>query len=312
MSDGATFVDIDRDEVQKSVPAPSLLRQFIAGGVGGVCLVFTGHPLDTVKVKIQTMPVVKGEAPLYKGTMDCITKTVKADGIKGLYKGMAAPIVGVTPMYALCFFGYGMGQKAFTTEETYKNLNQENLLRIAAAGATSGLFTTPILAPGERLKCVMQVSPKGMYKGPIDCAKQLYAKGGMKSMMRGFTATAARDSIASAFYFSSYEVLKQKLTPEGETGPGVGGTLLAGGSAGMFNWAVALPIDTLKSKLQVAPDGKYQHGIRSVFADVMRNEGPLALYRGFAPVMLRAFPANAACFLGYETALVFLDRVGCP
>jgi len=29
----------------------------------------------------------------------------------GLYRGMAAPLIGVTPMYALCFFGYGLGQK---------------------------------------------------------------------------------------------------------------------------------------------------------------------------------------------------------
>jgi solute carrier family 25 carnitine/acylcarnitine transporter 20/29 len=86
--------------------------------------------------------------------------------------------------------------------------------------------------------------------------------------------------------------------------------------AGILNWIPALPFDTLKSRLQVAPvsvmscafacsvtvtrvqEGKYKHGIRSVFADVMRTEGPTALYKGFTAVMLRAFPANAACFLG--------------
>lgn len=29
----------------------------------------------------------------------------------GLYKGMAAPILGVTPMYAVCFLGFGIGKK---------------------------------------------------------------------------------------------------------------------------------------------------------------------------------------------------------
>lgn len=32
-------------------------------------------------------------------------------GVKGLYKGMAAPIIGVTPMFAVCFFGFGLGKK---------------------------------------------------------------------------------------------------------------------------------------------------------------------------------------------------------
>jgi len=29
---------------------PSLIKSFTAGGVGGVALVCTGHPLDTIKV----------------------------------------------------------------------------------------------------------------------------------------------------------------------------------------------------------------------------------------------------------------------
>ena len=29
---------------------PSALKNFLAGGVGGVCLVVSGHPLDTIKV----------------------------------------------------------------------------------------------------------------------------------------------------------------------------------------------------------------------------------------------------------------------
>lgn len=34
-----------------------------------------------------------------------------SQGVKGLYKGMAAPIIGVTPMFAVCFFGFGLGKK---------------------------------------------------------------------------------------------------------------------------------------------------------------------------------------------------------
>lgn len=59
----------------------------------------------------------------------------------------------------------------------------------------------------------------------------------------------------------------------------------------------------------VAPEGKYPNGIRSVFVDIMRTEGPKALFKGVTPVMIRAFPANAACFLGYEIALKFLNYI---
>ena len=41
-----------------------------------------------------------------------------------------------------------------------------------------------------------------------------------------------------------------------------------------------------------APEGKYR-GLRDVFSDVMRTDGLRGMYKGFVPVMLRAFPANA-------------------
>ena len=96
-------------------------------------------------------------------------------------------------------------------------------MRIGLAGATSGLFTTPILAPGERIKCTLQVQKPGpdgklKYNGPMDCAKKLYAEGGIRSLNRGFAATMARDSLASFMYFSTYELLKHQLTPEGASG----------------------------------------------------------------------------------------------
>jgi solute carrier family 25 carnitine/acylcarnitine transporter 20/29 len=37
----------------------------------------------------------------------------------------------------------------------------------------------------------------------------------------------------------------------------VGRTVLAGGTAGICNWLVAIPADVVKSRLQTAPDGVY-------------------------------------------------------
>ena len=121
--------------------------------------------------------------------------------------------------------------------------------------------------------------------------------------------------------------------------------------AGIFNWLGCIPIDTLKTKLQTAPEGtlylplfsapitpsdhvrlmssaracvvaatvshllqrfagKYPNGIRSVFKDVIKNDGWRALYRGIGPILIRAFPANAACFLGVETAMKAMNYAG--
>ena len=33
------------------------IRSFIAGGAGGISIVLSGHPFDTIKVRMQIMPL---------------------------------------------------------------------------------------------------------------------------------------------------------------------------------------------------------------------------------------------------------------
>jgi solute carrier family 25 carnitine/acylcarnitine transporter 20/29 len=70
------------------------LRALVAGGAGGVCAVVVGHPFDLVKVRLQT-----SEKGVYSGAMDVVRKAIAKEGLaRGLYAGVSAPLVGVTPM----------------------------------------------------------------------------------------------------------------------------------------------------------------------------------------------------------------------
>ncbi|KRY37674.1 Protein dif-1 [Trichinella spiralis] len=267
------------------------LRNFLAGGIGGVCCVVTGHPFDTIKVRLQTASAATGGT----STLSCLKKTVVEEGVLALYKGMAAPVVGVAPLFALYFFGCSIGKRLQQTNAD----EQLSILKTFNAGALSGMMTTLIVAPGERIKCLLQVQhqhqgSEAKYTGPVDVFKKLYKEGGIRSIYRGTVATLLRDVPASGAYLATYEFLMRSMKSSDDTGElSVSKTLLAGGVAGLANWAVALPQDVLKSRLQIAPSGMYPNGMRDVARQLIREEGPLALYRGFTPVMLRAFPANA-------------------
>lgn len=70
------------------------LRSLAAGGFGGVCAVVVGHPFDLVKVRLQT-----AEKGVYSSAIDVVRKGIARDGLRrGLYAGVSAPLVGVTPM----------------------------------------------------------------------------------------------------------------------------------------------------------------------------------------------------------------------
>lgn len=49
--------------------------------------------------------------------------------------------------------------------------------------------------PGERIKCLLQVQQgtgEVKYNGMVDCAKKLYAEGGIRSIYKGSLATLLR------------------------------------------------------------------------------------------------------------------------
>lgn len=76
----------------------SQLRSLAAGGFGGVCAVVVGHPFDLVKVRLQT-----AERGVYSSAIDVVRKSIGRDGLRrGLYAGVSAPLVGVTPMCESC------------------------------------------------------------------------------------------------------------------------------------------------------------------------------------------------------------------
>eukprot|EP00794_Sanderia_malayensis_P006982 gene6982-7767_t len=284
------------------------VKHFIAGGGGGMSLVFAGHPLDTIKVRLQAQPIpTAAQAPQFNGLFDCAKKTIRNEGIGGLYKGMGTPLLVATPTCAVGFWGFGLG-KSLQTNATSTQLSDFQLFK---AGMLSGLFTAFLKAPGERIKCLLQVQLndglKAKYKGPFDCAKQLYnEKGIIRGLYRGIGFTIMREVPGTGMFFMSYELLLGFLTKENDKlSPSM--IILAGGTAGVLENIVALPFDVVKSKYQAAPEGVYENGLLDVVRVTLRTEGLGAFFKGAAPMMIRAFPANAACVLGFEASRKVLD-----
>lgn len=111
--------------------------------------VAVGHPLDTVKVHLQTQDT---KYPKYKGTVDCLRSLLVKNGIKGVYRGVSSPLVGVAGINAIVFGIYGNVQRNMK--------NPESLSSHAIAGGVAGFFQSFICSPMELAKSRLQVTEK--------------------------------------------------------------------------------------------------------------------------------------------------------
>lgn len=285
------------------------LKSFAAGGFGGVCAVAVGHPFDLIKVRLQT------SAPgTYTGAMDVLRRTVATDGLSGLYRGVAAPLAGVTPMFAISFWGYDLGKRIVAgVSETGPN-GELSIAQVSAAGFFSAIPTTAVAAPFERVKVILQLQGQQaafgaggkQFNGAMDVVSHLYKEGGLRSVFKGSVATLARDGPGSALYFATYEYLKQYLTPEGSS-MSLGAISFAGGMAGVAMWVPVFPIDTIKSNLQSSTTSQ---SIGQVTKAIYRSGGFKAFFPGIGPALARSFPANAATFVGVELAYQLFTSAG--
>jgi solute carrier family 25 citrate transporter 1 len=78
--------------------SPLTLQTIIAGGIAGAASVLGNNPIDVIKTNMQGLNSAK-----YKGTVDCFMQIVKAEGVRGLYKGTVPRLARVVADVAITF-----------------------------------------------------------------------------------------------------------------------------------------------------------------------------------------------------------------
>lgn len=96
------------------------LIDLTAGTIGGCAGIVTGQPLDTVKVRMQARSASIGGGSSWQ----CLLRTAQTEGWRGLFRGMAAPLLGNAPLNAILFAGYG-GAMRLMEQRHYSEQQQQ-------------------------------------------------------------------------------------------------------------------------------------------------------------------------------------------
>jgi len=139
----------------------------------------------------------------FNGLIDVYAKTLKSDGIVGLYRGFVISCVGIV-VYRGFYFGLYDSLKPILMAD------DASVFLSFALGYTvtvsSGLLSYPIDTIRRRMMMTSGQAVK--YKGSIDCAMKIIKNEGFMSMMKGAGANILR-GVAGAGVLAGFDKFKE-------------------------------------------------------------------------------------------------------
>ncbi|XP_038006456.1 solute carrier family 25 member 48 isoform X1 [Motacilla alba alba] len=294
------------------------LQDFVAGLVGGIASVLAGHPLDTVKTRLQA-----GQG--YGNTLKCVLTVYRNESLTGFFKGMSFPLASIGIYSSVVFGVFSNTQRLLSQLRHGDPAAAPSLTDMTLASLVAGVISVGIGTPVElvKIRLQMQTQPytkanvklnstvpgSPVYRGPIHCLRTILQKEGIPGIYRGNVAMLLRDVPGYCAYFIPYAMFCDWITPHGSISPHPFSIWVAGGVAGAVSWAVCTPVDVVKSRIQA--DGVYSNQYKGTLDCILQsyqNEGLKVFFRGLLVNTIRGFPSSAAMFLGYELSLKAMKR----
>lgn len=175
----------------------------LSGGVAGSLSLTFVYSLDYARTRLANDAKGKGGERQYKGLVDVYAKTIKSDGVQGLYRGFVISCVGIF-VYRGMYFGLYDSLKPILLGE------DPGLLLSFCLGygvtVTSGLMSYPIDTIRRRMMMTSGTAVK--YKGSIDCFQQVMKNEGFMSLMKGAGANILR-GVAGAGVLAGFDSFKK-------------------------------------------------------------------------------------------------------
>jgi solute carrier family 25 folate transporter 32 len=265
---------------------------------------------------------------------------VKADGWKGLYRGLSPNVAGNSASWGLYFLWYTMIKERMSasnrdlelsTGEVKKLSAGQHLLAASESGAITALMTNPIWVVKTRMFTTPQSTaastaagagtaaaraPPEVYRGLWHGLVSIYRTEGLRGWYKG--AGLALFGVSNgAIQFMAYEELKKWRTSvaarkqqrsEGHTRP-VDTSMIKLSNAeyivmsGVSKVAAILltyPYQVVRSRIQNHATSHIYPNIRTCMRLTYTHEGVRAFYKGLVPNLVRILPGTCVTFVVYE------------
>eukprot|EP01079_Euglenida_sp_SAG-EU17-18_P003366 gene3366-3851_t len=237
-------------------------RPFLSGVAAGVVAGVIGHPLDTIKVRLQSHP-----GDVAGGALGCARRLVRQEGGRALFKGLGPQLVGYCAHSAIRFGVFG--NNAALPSAAPQTPVQKGV-QGAWAGAMAGVALSPLISVLELLKCRQQVS-REVPQPPLRAVLgHLLRNEGLAGLACGYLTCLPRNIIGNGIMFGLFEGLQASVQPR------LSEHAAACSPCEIF-WLwfrlLIFPIDAVKTNIVTVQDPAHRQTARQVAARLWSEGG---------------------------------------
>mmetsp|Transcript_1792 Transcript_1792/g.2535 ORF Transcript_1792/g.2535 Transcript_1792/m.2535 type:complete len:284 (+) Transcript_1792:179-1030(+) len=276
--------------------------EILSGAAAGVVECVVVQPFDIVKTRFHLNSGVNVSVPA------AIRSLVKEGGALRLYRGLLPELAGGMPRSSAMYATYTWAQRGLTA----RLLPEKGGSTLATAGVhflaggVSGIPEALVATPFQVVKIRLQSKEHlGRYANSFDCVRKVTAEEGMLALSQGVRTTIMRNNVWNSVYFGLMHILNtrtQEYRPAGYFSQ-VAFSLGVGSAAGAVATTCNAPLDMAKSRIQSQPTNSVALKYSSTFQTlglVLREEGVLALYKGFTPKLIRMTLGGAVGITSFD------------
>jgi len=177
-----------------------------SGGAAGAASLTFVYSLDYARTRLanDSKAAKKGGERQFNGLIDVYTKTLKTDGIVGLYRGFNISCVGII-VYRGLYFGMYDSLKPVLLQGNLKDAFLPSFFLGWGITILAGLASYPIDTIRRRMMMTSGEAVK--YKSSYHAFQEIVKKEGVKSLFKGAGANILR-AIAGAGVLSGYDQMQ--------------------------------------------------------------------------------------------------------
>uniref|UniRef100_A0AAQ5YW93 Solute carrier family 25 member 10 n=1 Tax=Amphiprion ocellaris TaxID=80972 RepID=A0AAQ5YW93_AMPOC len=251
------------------------MSRWYFGGLASCGAACCTHPLDLIKVHLQTQQEVK------KRMLGMAIHVMKNDGVLALYNGLSASLCRQMSYSLTRFAIYETVRDMMGSTNKGPMPFYQKVLLGAFGGFTGGFVGTPADMVNVRMQNDMKLPPELR----------------RKKLFSGASMASSRGAMVTVGQLACYDQAKQLVLGTGMMGDNIFTHFLSSFIAGGCATFLCQPLDVMKTRLMNSK-GEYT-GVIHCLRETAKL-GPMAFYKGLVPAGIRLVPQTVLTFIFLE------------